>query len=229
MFCESNRNLMNPLLFRKLWIALTGLFLCLFLIVHLSANLILLFPESLSKGMYNAYSTLLRENPLITVVAYLLYASLLVHVIFAAIVSYRNRKSRPQQYHLNKPSENSSRASQNMGWLGMLVLIFIVIHLLNFWSRIKLGLGNPVELDAAGNLDVYAVTYALFQNPYYVVFYSLLMIPLGFHLHHGLQSAIKSLGFHSRKGLKVVSKMALIYALVMTVGFALIPIIVYLR
>lgn len=220
---------MNPLIFRKLWIALTGLFLCLFLIVHLSANLILLLPETLSRGMYNAYSTFLRESTLVAVIAYVLYASILIHVIFATIVTYRNRKSRPKKYKVSKPAENSSWASQNMGWLGTLILIFIVVHLVNFWSRIKLGLGEAVEFDAEGYLDVYSVTYALFQNPYYAAFYSLLMIPLGFHLHHGLKSAFKSLGFHSIKGLSLLSKVALVYALIMTAGFALIPIIVYLR
>ncbi|MGB6038130.1 MAG: succinate dehydrogenase cytochrome b subunit [Cryomorphaceae bacterium] len=220
---------MNPLISRKLWIALTGLFLCLFLIVHLSANLILLLPEHLSQGMYNAYSTFLRENPLVAVIAYVLYASILLHVIYAAIVTIRNRKSRPQKYKVNKPAANSSWASQNMGWLGILILLFIVIHLVNFWSRIKLGLGEPVALDVDGYLDVYSVTYTLFQNPYYAAFYAIIAIPLGFHLHHGLKSAFKSLGFHSIKGLNILSKVALVYAVIMTIGFALIPIIVYLR
>ena len=220
---------MNTLIFRKSLIALTGLFLCLFLIVHLSANLILLLPEYLSQGMYNAYSTFLRENPLVAVIAYLLYASILLHVIYTAIVTIRNRKSRPQKYEMNKPAANSSWASQNMGWLGILILLFIVIHLVNFWSRIKLGLGEPVALDVDGNLDVYSVTYALFQNPYYAAFYAVTAVPLGFHLHHGLKSAFKSLGFHSVKGLNILSKVAMAYAVIMTIGFALIPIIVYLR
>lgn len=220
---------MNSLIIRKSLIALTGLFLCLFLIVHLSANLILLLPPHLAQGMYNEYSTFLRESPLIAVIAYLLYAAILIHVIYSAIVTYNNRKARPQNYKVNKPLENSSWASQNMGWLGILILIFIAIHLVNFWSRIKLEIGDPVGTDPGGYLDVYSVTYALFQNPYYVAFYTLLMIPLGFHLHHGLKSAFKTLGFHSKKGLKTLASISLIYALIMAVGFAVIPVIVYFR
>jgi succinate dehydrogenase / fumarate reductase cytochrome b subunit len=210
-------------------IASTGLFLCLFLIVHLSANLILLFPEDISKPAYNAYSTFLRENPLITVVAYLLYASILLHVAYAIVLTIANRASRKSRYQVNKPSANSTWQSQNMGWLGALILIFILIHLVNFWSRIKLGLGEEVGLDAEGYLDVYSVTYALFKNPYYVGFYSLLMVPLGYHLQHGLKSAFKSLGFYSSKGLAIISKISLIYALIMAIGFAIIPIVVFLR
>jgi succinate dehydrogenase / fumarate reductase cytochrome b subunit len=220
---------MDSLILRKTWISLTGLFLCIFLVVHLSANLILLLPEELSQPAYNEYSTFLRENPLITVVAYLLYASIILHALYALIVTVQNRRSRPERYAKNESSANSTWHSQNMGWLGVLILIFLAIHLVNFWSRIKLGLGEEVGIDADGFLDVYSVTYALFQNPYYVAFYTLLMIPLGFHLHHGLKSAFKSLGFHSNRGLKILSKVSLVYALIMAIGFAVIPIIVFMR
>lgn len=220
---------MKSLIAKKVWISLTGLFLCLFLVVHLSANLILVFPESLSKPAYNAYSTFLRENPFITAVAYLLYASIILHVVHSLIVTLRNRRARKQSYQYNNSAANSTWQSQNMGWMGILILIFITIHLVNFWSRIKLGLGNPVEVDQQGYLDVYSVTYALFQNPFYVAFYVVLMIPLGYHLQHGFKSAFMSLGFHSNKGLALLAKISLVYALAMAIGFALIPIIVYLR
>ena len=173
-------------------VAITGLFLCLFLIVHLSANCLLLLPEQTARGVYNAYSTWLRENPLIMVVAYALYLSIIVHVVYALLVTIRNRKAKPVSYAVNHTEANSSWASQNMGLIGLSILIFIVVHLANFWARIKLGLGADVGVDVAGNKDVYEVTYALFHNIYFVLFYSLLMIPLGLHLHHGLKSAFKS-------------------------------------
>lgn len=217
------------LIIRKSLISLTGLFLCLFLVVHLSANLLLLLPPASAQTAYNAYSTFLRESPLVAVVAYLLYASIILHVAYAAAVTVRNRKTRPQRYAVNRPRENSTWASQTMGWLGVLIFIFLAVHLLNFWSRIKLGLGAPVGLGPNGHLDVYSVTYELFQNPYYVAFYALLMLPLGFHLHHGLTSAFKSLGLHSKRGLGMLSKIAPAYALIMVVGFGVIPMVVYLR
>lgn len=116
-----------------------------------------------------------------------------------------------------------------MGLIGIFILVFIVVHLANFWARIKLGMGEGVGLDAQGYVDVYAVTSSLFHNPYYVAFYSLLMIPLGFHLHHGLKSSLKSLGFYHRSGLRVLARVSLVYALVMSVGFGIIPIIVYFK
>ncbi len=217
------------LFIKKSIIAGTGLFLCIFLIVHLSANSLLLLPEVTARALYNSYSTTLRENPLITIVAYLLYLSIILHVVYAVIITLRNRKTKGSNYVVNNKSENSTWTSQNMGLLGIFILLFIVVHLANFWARIKLGLGESVGLDAAGNIDVYEVTYSLFHNIYYVIFYSLLMIPLGFHLHHGLKSAFKSLGFYHKKGLRVLAKISLVYALIMSIGFGIIPLIVYFK
>ncbi len=215
--------------FRKSVVATTGLFLCIFLIVHLSANSLLLLPESIARSLYNSYSTTLRESTLINVVGYILYLSIILHVVYAAIITYKNRKTRSVSYAVNHKSENSSWASQNMGFLGVLVLVFIVVHMANFWARIKLGIGESVGLDADGYVDVYQVTYDLFHNVYYVLFYSILMIPLGFHLFHGLKSAFKSLGFYHKKGLRILAKISLVYAAVMAIGFGIIPLIVYFK
>jgi succinate dehydrogenase / fumarate reductase cytochrome b subunit len=215
--------------FKKSIMAGTGLFLSIFLIVHLSANCLLLLPESMARELYNAYSTILRESIVITIVAYLLYLSIILHVVYAAIVTYKNYKATPDRYMVNHTNETSSWSSQNMGLLGVFILLFIVIHMANFWARIKLGLGEGVGFDAAGNLDVYEVTYSLFQNIYFVVFYSIMMIPLGLHLNHALKSAFKTLGFYHKKGLKVLAKISLVYAAVIAVGFGIIPLIVYLK
>lgn len=210
-------------------LALTGLFLCLFLIVHLSANCILLLPEEMARGLYNAYSTFLRENPLIKVVAYVLYLSILVHVIYAVLIIIRNRKAKPERYAINHFRENSTWTSQNMGLIGVLILIFIVVHLANFWARVKLGMGEPVGIDSHGHEDLYEIAYNLFQNIYYVLFYTVLMIPLGLHLHHGLKSGFKTLGFYHSKGLKVLATISLIYAAIISIGFGIIPLIVFFK
>lgn len=220
---------MKSMFIRKSVLATTGLFLCIFLIVHLSANALLLLPEATARGLYNSYSTTLRENPLITIVAYLLYLSIVLHVIYALIITLKNRKARVGRYVVNHKAENSSWTSQNMGFLGVFVLLFIVVHLANFWARVKLGLGDSVGLDSDGNIDVYEITYTLFHNMFYVIFYTVLMIPLGFHLYHGLKSAFKTLGFYHKKGLKTLANISLIYAVIMAVGFGIIPLIVFFK
>lgn len=214
---------------KKSLIALTGLFLCIFLIVHLSANCILLLPESIARDLYNSYSTTLRESPLIKVVAYMLYISIILHAFYALLVTIKNRKAKPEKYVVNHTKENSTWTSQNMGLIGTLILLFIIVHLGNFWARIKLGIGADVGIDAMGNKDVYEVTYSLFQNIYFVIFYTLISIPLALHLNHGLKSAFKTLGFYHKKGLKILAKVSLIYAIIMGIGFGIIPFIVYLK
>lgn len=99
------RNSHMSLFLRKWMVALTGLFLCIFLVVHLSANCILLLPEAVAREMYNAYSTLLRESPLIKVVAYALYLSIILHVVFALLVTIRNRRAKPTPYAVNHHRE----------------------------------------------------------------------------------------------------------------------------
>ena len=220
---------LNPLFFRKTILAGTGLFLCIFLIVHLSANCILLLPEDLAREMYNSYSTTLRESPIIKVVAYLLYLSILFHVVYALLITIRNRKASSQNYEVNNSMENSTWTSQNMGLIGTMILLFIIVHLANFWARIKLGIGESPGMDAMGNLDVYEVTYSLFQNIYYVIFYTVLMIPLGLHLYHGLKSGFMTLGFYHKNGLKTLARVSLIYAAIMAFGFGIIPFIVYFK
>jgi len=219
----------NILFLRKTLIALTGLFLCVFLVVHLSANAILLLPNDLASELYNSYSHTLRESPLIAVVAYILYISIILHVVVALLITIKNKKAKPTKYVMNRSEQNSSWYSRNMGVLGTLILIFIIVHLANFWARIKLGIGEEVLLDAAGYKDVFSVTYELFQNIWFVLFYSVLSIPLAFHLYHGLKSGFKTLGFYHKKGLKILAKVSLVYAVIMGLGFGIIPIIVYLK
>lgn len=219
----------NQLFFRKTIIAASGLFLCMFLVVHLSANLILVLPADIARGLYNSYSTVLRESIFIQIIAYLLYASIILHVIYALLITLGNRKAKPEKYAVNRYQDNSSWTSQNMGLLGTLILIFIAVHLANFWMRIKLGLGETVGLDIEGYQDVYEVTSTLFHNIWFVIFYTLMAIPLAFHLHHGFKSAFKTLGFYHKNGLRVLAKVSLWYAIIIGLGFGIIPLIVYFK
>jgi succinate dehydrogenase / fumarate reductase cytochrome b subunit len=147
----------------------------------------------------------------------------------ALLITIHNRKAKPSKYIVDNSRQNSTWYSKNMGVLGTLILIFIIIHLANFWARIKLGIGEEVLLDQYGYKDVFSVTYELFQNLGFVIFYSLLSIPLAFHLYHGLKSGFKTLGFYHKSGLRILAKVSLIYAIVMGIGFGIIPIVVYLK
>src|ERR1700750_1619069 len=124
----------NSSLGKKLIMALTGLFLCTFLIVHLGDNL-LLFSHDDGYG-FNLYANFLTHFPPIEVIAYLLYLSILVHALYALILTVKNRKARPVSYAAQSKSP-ASWSSKNMGLLGSILFLFIVIHMGDFWYKYK--------------------------------------------------------------------------------------------
>ncbi|MFG1500717.1 succinate dehydrogenase cytochrome b subunit [Halobacteriovorax sp. XZX-3] len=217
------------LFFRKYILAFTGLFLCLFLIVHLGGNLILLLPKFHAQSLYNLYSHTLAENLLIKVVSIFLYLAILIHTYMAVRVTIKNSRSQGVDYAFKDNSEVTTWTSQNMGLLGFIILIFIVVHMGNFWARVKLGFGQSIPIDSSGHKDIYLITTQLFKNPFYVIFYSLLMIPLGAHINHGLSSAFKTLGFYRLKHIQVLDKCSRFFSLIITFGFAIIPIVIFIR
>lgn len=120
---------------KKWWMALTGLFLCLFLVGHLLGNLQLLIPGIEGKRAFNEYAYFMTHNPFIKVLSYLTYFSILFHAIDGIALTFQNKKARPQNYAYNKPNENSKWYSRSMAILGSIILIFIVTHMANFWGR----------------------------------------------------------------------------------------------
>jgi succinate dehydrogenase / fumarate reductase cytochrome b subunit len=122
---------------KKYWMALTGLFLCLFLIGHLLGNLQLFIGGEEGKRAFNEYAYFMTHNPLIKVMSYLTYLSILFHAIDGFLLAYQNKKARPINYAYNKTSANTSTASRNMAVLGSIILIFIVTHMANFWWKMK--------------------------------------------------------------------------------------------
>ncbi len=122
---------------KKVIMSLTGLFLCSFLIVHLIGNFQLF---SADQGLsFNLYSVFMTTNPLIKTVSYLLYASILFHAFKGLYLAYYNKKARPVDYALIDAKENSHWTSRNMGILGTIILVFIVVHMQGFWYEYKFG------------------------------------------------------------------------------------------
>lgn len=122
---------------RKLVMALTGLFLCVFLVVHVSGNFQLFKDDG---GLaFNNYSVFMTHNPLIKTVSYLLYATFLLHIFQSLLLTLHNRKSRPVGYQKNTPQANSAWSSRNMGILGTVILVFLVVHMNDFWFEYKFG------------------------------------------------------------------------------------------
>lgn len=208
------------IIFRKTFLALTGLFICFFLMAHLGTNFLLLLPEESARHMYNAYSAALRGNIFITVVAYINYACIIFHILYALIITRKNRSARSVQYASNGSDENSTWTSQNMLFLGALIFCFIVIHMTNFWFKVKF-----LHRDE----DLYQMVVDLFHEPLYLAIYVVAALPLGLHLSHGVKSAFKTLGLYHKKYIRWIGYLSTFYAAVTGIGFAIIPIVLYFR
>lgn len=210
---------------RKLVMALTGLFLILFLVVHLIGNLQLLHDDQ--GRAFNIYAQLMTTNPLIKIISWVNYTFILLHVIWAIILSSRNRQARgPQGYVISKNS--STWASRNMGILGMLILIFLIIHLRGFWFEMHWG-GIPTQnYDGADVKDLYATVNFAYSNIAYVIVYVLSMAVLAFHLYHGFGSAFQTLGLNHVKYNGMIRFAGVAFSIVVPALFALIPVWMYL-
>ena len=134
--------LLKSSLAKKYWMALTGLFLCLFLAGHLAGNLQLIFGDALQ---FNQYAVFMTTNPAVKLLSYVTYISIVFHAIDGILLTIQNRKARPIGYAKENPSANSHWASRNMAILGSLILIFIITHMLNFWAVMHFDDTMPLQ------------------------------------------------------------------------------------
>ena len=137
--------LLKSSLAKKYWMALTGLFLCLFLTGHLLGNLQLLSTGENAALHFNQYALFMTTNPAVKVLSYLTYISIIFHAIDGIFLAVQNQKARPVKYVMNNPSKNSIWASRNMAVLGTVILVFIVTHMVSFWGRMHFDKNMPLQ------------------------------------------------------------------------------------
>jgi succinate dehydrogenase / fumarate reductase cytochrome b subunit len=150
-------NTFSSSLGKKLVMALTGIFLCTFLIVHLIGNF-QLFKDDAGQA-FNAYAYFMTHFTPIKVVSYLLYTSIIIHAVYALIITAGNKRARPIAYAVQNGNANSPWTSRNMGILGTILLIFIVVHMGDFWwkyhnaelpyARYEISLANPKDIQVS--------------------------------------------------------------------------------
>ncbi len=149
--------LLKSSIVKKYWMALTGLFLCLFLAGHLAGNLQLIFGTSLQ---FNEYALFMTTNPAVKILSYLTYISILFHAIDGILLTFQNKAARPFGYAKTNPSANSSFASRNMAVLGTIILVFIVTHMVNFWAKMHFDENMPIftkTIDVNGAPQIFYV------------------------------------------------------------------------
>ena len=227
---QEKKGLFKSSVSRKNMMAISGLFISFFLVIHLIGNLILIIPDSFFPiefwgnvasvhDMYNAYSHFLVHFWPVTVIAWILYAFIIIHIVDAIAITIQNRKSKGDTYVMSDKS-SSTWYSRNMGILGTILAGFIIIHMAQFWLKYKV-----LEVEE----DLYDLVVATFKVEWFVILYVVSIIAMGFHLVHGIESAHTSLGVYQKRLVKIVKVFAFWFSIVMTLLYAIIPIIIYFK
>lgn len=222
-------DMMTSTIGRKVLMALTGIFLCLFLIVHLIGNLQLLKGDG--GTAFNDYAHFMGSNPLIQTVSILNFTFIILHIVYSIILTRMNMQARPRKYAYSKPAANSNWRSRKMMALGSIILIFLIVHLVYFWGKMKLthvaGLELVDKVQGSDTLNLYALVKAAFSDIIMVVLYVVSMIALAFHLSHGFQSAFQTFGLNHVKYTPLIKVLGYAFAILIPLGYALIPIIMF--
>jgi succinate dehydrogenase / fumarate reductase cytochrome b subunit len=201
---------------KKAIMAVTGLIWLVYLITHVVANL-LVFQ---GPAKINAYSAFLHGTGLaLWVPRLVLIAALVLHVTAAVQLAARSQEARPTSYAAGRKPQVSTFASRSLRWGGALILFFLVYHILHF----TVGTAHPNFVEG----DPYHNVAFGFHNPMVVGFYLLAMAAVGLHLYHGVWSSGRSLGMSPPSPHPLRRTVALVLALLVWLGFTIIPLAVY--
>jgi succinate dehydrogenase / fumarate reductase cytochrome b subunit len=202
--------------------ALSALFLIVFLLQHLAINLMSVG----SPEMFNEVSHFMGTNLLVQFALQpVLIFGVVYHFVMGFVLEAKNRGARPVKYAMFKGQANSSWMSRNMIFSGLVILGFIGLHFYDFWFpeiSTKYISGDVTGLNAAGDFRYYEELVHKFESPVRVGLYVLSFVFLILHLLHGFQSAFQSLGARHPKYFPLISSLGKIYAIVIPVGFIFI-------
>jgi len=206
---------------KKFIMAVTGSFLLIFLIIHLIGNFTLFF----GPNTFNGYvKTLDVIKPLIRVIEVVLLAAFVFHIFYGTLLWLEDKKMQGGKfigkYRINASRQNSSFSSRTSFVTGSIVFIFLVLHLGTFFWRFNVH--DPEGL--ANTHEYFNIVSGFFQIWWYVALYVIAVLLLGFHLNHGFQSAFQTFGWNNKKYFPLVQKIGTIYAIIMALGFASMPI-----
>lgn len=220
---------------QKFVMALTGIFLILFLIVHVGLNACIWANDG--GEMFNTGANFMASMLVIRIMEVGLFLGIIIHAVQGLVLAGYNNSRREIGYAIDYGERGSKWYSRSMGLLGTLVLLFLIIHIYQFWVPSRLGgMWNvrPLqEIDYSNGLgkqyhNLYAEMIDVFQNPVVVILYVLGCISLAYHLMHGFESAFRTLGLHNNRYLKSLRYIGRGFSIIVCLAFAMMPISIYL-
>jgi len=201
--------------------AISGLFLISFLIVHASVNALIFYNDKGKTFTIGAH--FMATNPIIRTIEIILIFGFIIHIIQGLVLWRKNRKARPIQYFYKDNTPRVPWYSKSMTLLGTLILLFLIIHTQNFW------IPNRVHQFQYGEeLPLYEMIIEKFQSLVEVVIYLIGCFSLGWHLLHGFQSAFRSIGISHKKYDTLILKLSYGFAIIIPSTLAIMPVSIYL-
>lgn len=217
-------NIFSSSIGKKLIMSLVGIFLIMFLLVHLGINL-LVFMES--PEAFNKAANFMGTNLVVKVMEITLFGGFFLHMVYGLILSVQNWLARPIGYKKTYNSQTSF-FSKYMVHTAIVLGIFLVLHLFDFYVKIKfIGDISEVIYDGEPYHDLSALVIARFKIWWVDVVYVIALLCLGFHLHHGFQSAFQTLGLNHQVYTPIIKALGVAYSILVTAGFISIPVLVY--
>jgi succinate dehydrogenase / fumarate reductase cytochrome b subunit len=216
----SRRSFLSSTVGSKLLVAVTGLSMVGFLVMHLIGNLLLY----LGPDAFNHYSHALISNPLVYPAEVGLVLIFVLHAWKTIQLTLSSHHARPAAYAEKRRAGHTSRktlASSTMIWSGLFLLVFVPVHIKTF------KFGAFYEAAEPGVRDLYRLVLEIFSNPAYVAFYVVGMIVVGFHLYHGAASTLQTLGADTPRVTPIVRRVGLALAIVLAAGFISIPLFIF--
>lgn len=209
-------------IYRKIIMALSGLFLLIFLLQHFIINSL----SVISPDAFNEASHFMGTNPMVQFLAQpVLIFGVVIHFIMGVVIEMQNRSARPVKYAYSKPNANSSWFSRNMIISGIVVVLFLGLHFYDFWvPEIKTKFIDGDMSGTMAGIEGYRYFTELqhkFTSPVRMGIYVLAFVFLAFHLNHGFSSAFQTVGFNN-KYTPTVKKIAILYSFIIPLGFIFI-------
>jgi succinate dehydrogenase / fumarate reductase, cytochrome b subunit len=210
---------------RKLIVALAGIFLILFLLVHLGINLTLILFESTRP--FNVAAHFMGTNIIVKIFEIILFGGIIIHIIYTLILQVQNWLARPIRYRIPNYSQLSFFSKFQIH-TAAIIGVFLILHLINFYFKRKFGHVQEITYDGIKSYyDLGSLIIEKFQMPGYVILYIACFIFLGFHLLHGFQSAFQTLGLNHKSYTPFIKKLGAVYSILIFTGFTIIPLVIY--
>jgi succinate dehydrogenase / fumarate reductase, cytochrome b subunit len=217
---------------KKFVMALTGLFLVSFLVIHVGINACIWAGDG--GEMFNKAAHFMGSTVVVRILEVGLFIGFLIHIIQGLVLEFQNRKKRGVKYAISYGNQGSKWYSRSMGLLGTLLLLFLIMHLYHFWTPSRFGgMANihdlqTVEYNGREYHDLFAEIIRVFQSPVVVILYVLACVSLAYHLLHGFQSAFRTLGLGNKRYMSMVKSFGFGFSILVPLTFAMMPISVYL-